>query len=49
MYSKLYCLTALKVYFSLNELMNQSKQRSLEMKRFNSINFYYIVIKGIFF
>ena len=49
MYSKLHCLTALKVYFSLNELMNQSKQRSLEMKRFNSINFHYIDIKDIFF
>ena len=49
MYSKLNCLATLKVYFSLNELTNQSQQRSLEMKSFNSINFHDIAIKDIFF
>ena len=49
MYSKLNCLATLKVYFSLNELTNQSQQLSLEMKSFNSINFHDIAIKDIFF
>ena len=49
MYSKLHCLATLKVYFNLNELTNQPKQRSLEMKSFNSIDFHYIAIRNIFF
>ena len=49
MYPKLHhCWATVEVYFSLNELMFQSKktdkQESLEMKSFHSINFNYIAI-----